>query len=142
VTGGIAAGTIIRGSTTFTDLPIGRDAECAFAGPWATARWRAGRRPRQAQVYAVLSGSGRADERLLLDHGGTATGAAVIPLLERCWPAIRALAARIAEHSSVRHDDVCAALGLSTDPATMAVGLAHLRSGRTPGSFTVSRPAG
>jgi hypothetical protein len=32
------------------------------------------------------------------------------------------------------------ALGLSTDPATAAVELSHIRAGSPPGSFTVTRP--
>jgi hypothetical protein len=37
-------------------------------------------------------------------------------------------------------DDVCAALGLTDDGGPGSRGLAIIRSGRAPGSFTLTRP--
>lgn len=142
VTGGLAPGSAgFRGRTAFADLPSGHDAAVAYAGPWAAARWRADRRPTQRDVFAVLRGSGCADDAVLLASGAAAvTAARVVPLVERCWPQVCTLAAKIAADTTVRHADVCEVLALSADPPTAALQLAHIRAGAAPGSFTVTRP--
>ena len=95
----------------------------------AQACWRHGRRPSQRQLYAVLDVTGRCD-RVLLVGAGIATATHIVPLLERCWPAIREVAAQLFSHSQASHDDVTKALGLSADPNTAAIGgLAHIRAG-------------
>ena len=66
-------------------------------------------------------------------------GAGVVPLLERCWPSIRTLAAQMWRDSEVRHADVCAALGIP--PQDNGFELALIRSGSAPGTFTVTRAA-
>ena len=76
---------------------------------------------------------------MLLASGGTAAGAEVVPLLERCLPAISGVAARLWSDNAVTHADVWQELGLSTDPATRGVELAMIRSGSIPGRFTVTK---
>jgi hypothetical protein len=61
-------------------------------------------------------------------------------MLERCWPAIWEVAAQLFSHSHARHDDVAKGLGLSADPETAAIEVAHIRAGCAPDSFTVRRP--
>ena len=44
--------------------------------------------------------------------GGSVSGVAIVPTLERCWPSISRLAGRIcASKTTVRHADVAKALG-------------------------------
>ena len=123
VTGGLKAGQI-RGLTTLDPLPPGREPEVAFTGPWAQVRWRHDRTPTQREVYAVLALNRDGDDAVLLASGGTSAGAAIVPTLQRDWPAICTLAGAICSNIVARHTIVCAALGLSTDPATAAHQLA------------------
>jgi hypothetical protein len=138
VSGGLRHGDI-SGLTTFEPVPGFNEPQVAFAGVWAQARWRYDRRPTQRDIFAVLDGTGRGDDRVLSLAGGTAAGAGIVPLLERCFPAIRRVAAQLYRESAVKHGDVLAALGLTEDTAPM--GLAAIRSGCRPGSFTITRPA-
>lgn len=138
VAGGLKAGAI-RGLTTIDPMPEGRDAEIAYAGVWAQARWRHDRRPTQAEVHLVLDGSGRGDRAVLCAAGGMSRGAAVTPLLERCWDAVCTVAAKIATDNAVRHSDVCAALRIPVNDNGHE--LALIRGGCAPGSFTVTRPS-
>jgi hypothetical protein len=62
-------------------------------------------------------------------------------MLERCWSAITACAWKLYRTGEVRHDDVCAALGLPDAGGPSSFALALIRSGSTPGSFTVMRTA-
>ena len=78
----------------------------------------------------MLDVTGRCDRVLLVGGDGIATATHIVPLLERCWPAIREVAAQLFSHSQASHDDVTKALGLSADPNTAAIGgLAHIRAG-------------
>lgn len=139
VTGGLHAGEL-RGRTTFESLPSGAEAQTAYAGPWAAVRWLHGRRPTQAELYAAIAQGHDSDGAVLSAAGGTAAGAPVVPLIERLWPQVRHLAGNIAGQTTVRHSDVLGALGLSADPATSSLALAHIRAGAAPGSFRVRRP--
>ena len=129
-----------RGSTTFTGLAATRHPEVAFAGVWGQARGIAGRRPGWGEIRAALDGTGCHDKQVLTAAGGESAGDAVVPLLERCWPSVAELAARLHKHGKVSHADVLAALSLSDDADTRAHEVALIRAGAAPGSFTVSRP--
>jgi len=121
-------------------MPAGRDPEVAYAGVWAQARWRHDRRPTQAELFAILAINRDGDDQVLLASGGTAAGAAIMPMIERCWGPICAVAGKICASGHVRHRDVLEALGSSSDGPTAALQLSHIRSGSVPGSFTVTRP--
>jgi hypothetical protein len=137
----VASGRVsgVQGLTTMHEMPIGeRAAEIAFSGPWAQARWRAGRRPTQREVWAVLGTTGCRDHREHLS-GETGVRGRVEPLLERCWPAIVKVAQQLLRDGEVRHPDVCAALQIPADDNAHHLSL--IRSGCAPGSFAVSRAA-
>lgn len=119
----------VEGLTTGTDMPHGRDSEIAYSGPWAQARFRAGRRPTQREVYNVLSRGGWKDERALIAAGGTHLGTAVVPLMERCWPAVVRVAQKLHKAGEVHQQDVLAALGVTDGGGLTSVELAGLRSG-------------
>lgn len=138
--GGIAGRP--SGATTFSSLPPSRHAFVAYAGPWAQARGRLGRRPGPREVAAVLDSTGCRDRDVLVASGGTATADPEVEVMvERCWSAVVAIAAKLHRHGSVTESDVLAALSLSADPATRSLELSMLRAGSAPGSFSVSRPA-
>lgn len=119
----------VEGLTSFADRPHGRDSEIAYAGPWAQARWRAGRRPNQRQVYDVLSRGGYKDDRALIAAGGTHLGLSVTPLIERAWPAVIRVAKQLHQAGEVTETDVLAALGITDGGGLTSVQLAGLRSG-------------
>lgn len=127
--------------TRFAALPIGLEPSAAYGGCWAQAHWRAGGTPTMADLHGVLNSTGVKDREVLTAAGGVHVAAGVVPLLTTCWGAVRAVARKLATAGEVRHEDVHAALGLSADPQTAAIELAHIRAGRVPGSFTVTRPA-
>ncbi|WKG01383.1 hypothetical protein [Mycolicibacterium sp. HK-90] len=121
----------LKGKTYyFADtMPQGRAPEFAYAGPWAEARWLAGRRPSQRQLFAAFDGHGCRDQRVLTAAGGLHTGADVQPILERCWPAVLTVARQLHLTGEAHHDDVCAALGVTDGGGMTSVQLASLRSG-------------
>lgn len=133
----------LHGNTLFADMPAGVDAQVAYAGPFAAAYWLAGnRRPTQTEVMAQLRAGGCGDDQTVLASGPAAlTAARVAPLVERCWPAIRAVAGTLVGRGSVVAADVSAALRLSADPQVRGVQLANIRSGAAPGSFRVTPTA-
>ncbi|MCX2934050.1 hypothetical protein ORI20_27660 [Mycobacterium sp. CVI_P3] len=143
----------MRGVTNFgPELMTTFDASVALAGPWAEARWRAGRRPANHEVLAVLNqGCGHrgvsgaykrataSDAALVAAAGGVdAVSSGLGGLLEQCWPAIVAVAQKLVRTGEAVHEDVTAALGLSVDrsrhPFELANIRADLRTVRTPGS--------
>lgn len=124
--------------TEFTSLPAGTASAVAFAGPWSEARWTRGRVPGPADMRSALARNG-SDDQVLCAAGGPHQGAFVVPLLERCWPSIKALTRQLYRTGTAAHADVCASLGLSDDGGPGSVALAIIRSGSAPGSFTVSR---
>lgn len=103
-------------------------AAISYAGPWAEARWTLGRAPGPAEMHRALA-THRADDRALCAAGGPSAGAEVVGLLERCWPAVKALTTRLYFGSQIDHTDVCAALGLTDDGGPATLGLACLRAG-------------
>ncbi len=129
------------GLTTFATLPSTRHAPVAYAGVWAQARARAGRRPGRRELFSVLESTGCRDREVLTAAGGPDAGESVVPLLETCWPSVAEVATKLHRRGSVTEADVLAALSLSADPATRMLELSMIRSGAAPGSFSVSRPA-
>ena len=129
------------GSTSFSTLPSVRHAEVAFAGCWGQVRGRTGRRPGSHEVAAVLGSTGCKDAAVLTAAGGPDAGESVIPLMERVWPSVAELAAKLHRTGKVSHSDVLAALRLSEDAGVRTIELSMIRSGAAPGSFSVSRPA-
>lgn len=121
-----------EGLTSFSDRPHGRDPEIAYAGPWAQARWRAGRRPTQREVYAILDAGGYKDERVLIAAGGTHLGHFVQPVIERCWPAVIRVAQQLCRTGEALHADVCAALDITDGGGPTSSQLAGLRAGFRP----------
>ncbi len=141
--GRVKSGVITQpnGSTSFSTLPSGRHAEVALAGPWGQVRGRTGRRPGPREIHAVLSTTGCRDREVLTAAGGSDSGDAVVPLLERCWPSVAELAALLFRTGKVSHTDVLAALKLSSDPQVRSIELAQIKAGAAPGTFTISRAA-
>lgn len=123
--------TGVQGLTTLMpdDLPVGREPEIAYAGPWAQARWRAGRRPTQRAMYALFDGGGRGDCGVLTAAGGTHLGHSVTPLVEQCWPAVIRVAQQLYRAGEVTQADVVAALGITDGGGRTSCQLAGLRSG-------------
>ena len=132
---------LASGLTTFATLPSTRHAPVAYAGVWAQARARAGRRPGRRELFSVLETTGCRDREVLTAAGGPDAGESVVPLLETCWPSVAEVAAKLHRRGKVTEADVLAALSLSADPATRSLELSMIRSGAAPGSFSVSRPA-
>lgn len=138
----VASGRVLgnQGMTRFEpdDFPDYRKAEVAYSGSYGQAKFRAGgRRPSQRELYAVLGTCGYKDERsLTAAAAASATGdhsaRDVVPLLERCWPAVITLAQQLRRSGEVRHDDVLAALGVTDGGGLTSVQLASLRSGSRP----------
>lgn len=129
------------GSTHHARVPAGAMPQITYAGPWAQARWLAGRRPTQADLFRVLEGHGCHDFRFLQADGGTAAGSVIVPMLDRCWPAITALAGQLYHPSKaqlIRQGDVLAALGITDGGGPGSMQLAMIRSGSAPGSFRVT----
>lgn len=129
----------VPGATVHYHVPDGRWPSIVFAGPWAEARWRAGRRPTQHDLYTVFNGNGCRDDAALSAAGGLCSvGAEFEPLLERCWPSVTRLASQLYLSGEVRNADVCAALGIPEHDNGFELSL--IRSGSAPGSFSVTRP--
>lgn len=113
--------------TEYDPLP-GLDAGIVYAGPWAQARWTLGRAPGPADMRRALARHS-ADDRTLCAAGGPHQGAHIVPLLERCWPAVKTLAKGLYFTGTATHTDACAALGLTDDGGPSSMGLALIRSG-------------
>ncbi|OBC07567.1 hypothetical protein A5784_08460 [Mycobacterium sp. 852013-50091_SCH5140682] len=59
-------------------------------------------------------------------------------LVERCWTSVLALAGQLFKNGEASHADVLDALGLAgLSEQAAAFGLANIRSGSAPGSFTI-----
>ncbi|MDA4108170.1 M50 family metallopeptidase [Mycolicibacterium holsaticum] len=142
VLGGRVHGSVLDDEhphTEFDTLPAGTDPAVSLAGPWCEARWTLGRSPGPADNRRILAAH-TSDDRALCAAGGWAAGASVVPLLERCWPAVKAVTSRLYFHGRAEHADVCAALGLTDDGGPASLGLAMIRSGAAPGAFTITKP--
>ena len=111
----------------------------------AEARWLAGKRPSQRQLFAVLDDTGHLDRRALCaaaaaDVCGDASAEArltVPTLLERAWPSVIIVAQTIHRAGEATHDDVLTALGITDGGGPASHALAMIRAGGSPGSFTV-----
>lgn len=127
----------INGQTVHAEVPEGTWPSILYGGPWAEARWLAGRRPSARQLYAILDGSGHLDRRALCAaaaadvYGDTSAEArlAVPTLLERCWPSVISVAQTVHRAGEARHDDVCKALGITDGGGLTSTQLANLRAG-------------
>lgn len=126
----------LLGKTVHDEVAAGAWPSIAYAGPWAEARFRAGRRPTQREMLTSLDRS-VCDDRELSRAGGSATGAGIVPLLDRCWPSVAKLAAQLWSNSDVRHADVCAALHIPARDNGFHLSL--LRSGTAPANLKVTR---
>jgi hypothetical protein len=119
-----------------------------YAGPWGAARWRAGHYPSRADILAVFDAGGCHDRAALRSacnaQGRDVESAAarmVVPLLQRCWPAVTDLALKLFFDGEVYNDDALKVLRLDRDPGVRAFQLANVRAGVPLGSFTVTAPA-
>lgn len=126
----------LAGRTDYSGVSATYAAGVAYAGPWAEARWRAGRRPELTAVYAAID-SHTGDREALTAAGGGPLPRGIESTLERCWPAVAALAAELWA-GPIRHGDVLAALGVQADPE---VGIAMIRAGAVPGTFSMGAQA-
>jgi hypothetical protein len=146
VTGGTTTANGIlsapHGLTTLDTMPHSARALIAYAGPFSQVRGRTGRRPTMRQMFAVMDAGGCRDYSELCASGGTVAGVDVVPLVERCWPAVTTVALKLFKDGAVKNADVLAALGLSADDEVRGIELAMIRSGSAPGSFTVSPRGG
>lgn len=135
--------TGVLGRAYFHDRPYGRDAEIAYAGPWAQAKFlNGGRRPTQAQMSAVLDSHGCEDRTALTAAGGAHLGHGVTLLLDRAWPAVVRVAKQLHGKGEVFETDVLAALGVDDGGGSTSTQLALLRSNmRTVPPLTTKQPA-
>jgi hypothetical protein len=124
-------------SNQFSGDPWSGDPRVSYAGPWSEARFlNGGQRPPARLVGAAFARSFK-DERALSLAGGSHTGASVVPLLNRAWPAVMKGAQKLYAEGEVVHADVLAALGITDQGGPGSVQLASLRSGfRTVPSIT------
>lgn len=136
VGGGKATG--LQGLTTFTEMSVGRQPVVALSGPYAEARWLAGRRPTRREVDAALAVGGSKDAAAITAAGTTITDVFhdAAALIDRCWSSIVTVAQKLHLDGEARHEHVCAALGLSDRGGPGSFELALIRSGAVPGSFT------
>lgn len=127
-----------RGLTTVTDGSLTADAQAlvAHAGPWAEARFNAGRRPTQREVDRAYASSGHGDAALVAAAGGSiqADVSRVEKIIEDQWPAVLRLARRVAKDGYCTHWHVCNELGFPSGDAggPTSFGLSCVRSGMTP----------
>ncbi len=129
----------VLGKTVHDEVSEGYWPMITYAGPWAEARWLAHGRPTMRDVFGVLGTTGHLDDRALSASGAFTEGALVVPLIERCWPAVVTVAQKLILDGEVRHEDVCAALGLTDGGGSGSFELALIRSGDAPGTLRVSR---
>ncbi|GAB3024960.1 M50 family metallopeptidase [Mycobacterium bourgelatii] len=120
----------VSGKTVHDDVPDGSWASTVYAGPWAQARWRAGKRPTQREVYRVLATAAQHDDRALLASGGaSAVDQRLTGLLTRCWPGVVRVAQKLHRDGEATDADVLAALGITDGGGPGSVQLANLRAG-------------
>ncbi len=109
--------------------------QIAAAGAVATAVFTHGPRPRLHHIDRLLGPGDRRELRLAALANAAPFDSpilAVTPIIRRCWPAISDLAATLALEGTIRHRDVCAALGLSAHPDRAGFELACIRSRMFP----------
>jgi hypothetical protein len=117
----------------------------AAAGAVAAAMFHYGPRLGWQQIDDQLHGTDRDELRAAAFSGyGQPMSAplmAVRPLVQRCWTPIVKLATEMYFGRNIGHDDVCTALGLTDEGGSYSAELAMIRSGRVPGTFTMTRGA-
>ncbi|MFT4087649.1 MAG: hypothetical protein QM658_10955 [Gordonia sp. (in: high G+C Gram-positive bacteria)] len=119
----------VRGRTAYRHVPEGALSRLHYAGPYAEARFRAGRVPNLSEIRAVLGHLGSGDHAALLASGGPLPRG-IERHIESTWPAVVKLAQFIHRHGEARHADVCRALGIpKTDNGHH---LSVIRSGTWP----------
>ena len=132
----------VLGQTQHDPMPTeDLNSQVAYAGPYCQARWLAGRRPTQREMFNILDRHGRCDQSEWEGtSGGTTAARQIVPLMERCLTSVTALAVKLWQPPAriVYDEGVRAALRLSTNREVATVQLALIRSGSAPGTFTVS----
>lgn len=123
----------LLGETTYVGLADRYRPQVAYAGPWAEARFRARQRPGICEINAVIDSTGHRDHRSICASGSPTAGRGVVPLIDRCWSAVKTVSIELFIDGEIDHTTVCTALGLSGDPDTAAFQLACIRSGIGPG---------
>lgn len=118
------------GRVTMAEMPVGDlRGQIAYAGPWAQARFRSGGGwPTPHQMHEVMSTAGQQDRKHLC-ASVSGDGREVVGLMDRCWPAVIALAKNLVHDGEIRHEHVVAALGLSDDATRQPFELASIRAG-------------
>ncbi|ODR00401.1 hypothetical protein BST27_17365 [Mycobacterium intermedium] len=119
--------------TEYDEPPSSAVGPIAYAGPWCEARALArlaGRytAPGPRDMQHVLP-TNCADWKILIATGGPEAAHGVVPILERCWPAVLTVAGKLFTTGTAGHRDVCAALHLTDDGGPGSVELACIRSG-------------
>lgn len=119
----------LQAQTTHDDVPEGSWASIVYAGPWAEARFRAGKRPTQRELYDVLARSAQHDGRALTASGGMSNvDQRLTGLLQHSWPAVVRVAQKLHRDGEATHDDVLAALGVDDGGGLGSVQLANIRA--------------
>lgn len=145
-----AAGTTatVGGFTLYEDTVPNATAAVivAAAGTAAEAMFHHGQHPTRFQLdalvernthdLAVLRRHAYRVDRPILD-----AVADVLPLVRRCWGPIVNLGIELETGNSIGHKDVLRALGIPSGDDTEAYAAA-IRSGQSPGSFTLTAAAG
>jgi hypothetical protein len=127
---------------SFGASPSAYRPQIAAAGALAEAVFRHGPRPTIRQIEALLNGSDCEELRFVALSSlqpFSIPSNAVLPMVLRCWTAIGDLATELCLGHEIDHADVCAALGLTDEGGPGSLGLAMIRSGSAPGTFTVTR---
>ncbi|KXO88735.1 hypothetical protein AXK56_10480 [Tsukamurella pulmonis] len=127
-----------KGLTTVAEDSLSTDAQAqvAWAGPFAQAKFDAGRRPTRREIDAAMASSGHGDMQMITAAGGPIQLGVerVESLIEQNWPAVLRLARRVAKDGYCTHWHVCNELGFPSGDAggPTSFGLSCVRSGMTP----------
>ncbi|MBS4103895.1 M50 family metallopeptidase [Tsukamurella paurometabola] len=127
-----------RGLTTVSEDSLSPDGRAlvAHAGPWAEARFDAGRRPTQREVDRAYASSGHGDLAMITAAGGPAQLGVerVEKVIEANWDVVLKVARQLAKDGFATHWSVTNALGLpSGDPGgPTSFGLACVKAGMRP----------
>lgn len=127
----------IAGQTVHAEVAGGAWPSVVYAGPYAEARFLAGRRPSQRQLAAILDGSGHRDNKALCaaaaadvyGDAGAQARLTVPGLIEMTWPAVVSVAQVIHREGEARQEHVLAALGVDDGGGRSSVQLANIRAG-------------
>ncbi|MDF0532205.1 hypothetical protein P0W64_15025 [Tsukamurella sp. 8F] len=127
----------LEGETAMSHLDEHRQPDVGWAGPYAEARFRRGRRPGYYEVRNLLDQNPH-DEALIAAAGPAPDFAYVEQVVDRCWPAISRVARALASAGEVDHGGVLFALGAYGSRRKTSHTLALVRSGWAPGELKVS----